>query len=80
MALSAKVRASAYEVPFIQRSEVDFSILAFFDLGPDVHLWEIETVRDILAMEYEHDGFALFQGDLIWAVGKPTRGDLDAAW
>lgn len=79
MTLPAKMRAFADKVTGFFWSESDFGIFAFlYILRFEIQLVHLDTVRDIAAVHHQHNGFASFECDHIWFVGKSLRGDFNS--
>jgi len=79
MTLPAEMRAFADIVTGFFWRESDLGILAFlYVLRFEIQLDYLDTVRDIHAVHHQHNGFASFERDHIWFVGKSLRGDFNS--
>jgi len=79
MTLPAEMRAFADIVTRFFWSESNLGIFAFlYVLGFEIQLVYLDAMRDIDAVHHQHNGFASFERDHIWFVGKSLRGDFNS--
>ena len=79
MAFAAEMRALAYKVTGLLRSELNLGFLVFlYVAGLDIQPVHLKTVRDIATAQHQDNWLTFLKSDYVWVVGKSLGDNLNS--